>query len=139
MAKYSSKPVTVPVASQVIADKFSDLSRLEGALEQLPADQRAKIGDVSFSRDTLTIKTTQVGDIKFVVKECTPQRVVMGAEKSPVPLDMRVDLKPQSADSTEFTTSIEVDIPMMLKPMLGGPMQKAVDQFSDLLVKLCSR
>lgn len=139
MAKYSSKPVTVPASAQVIADKFTDLSVLEGSLEQLPADQRAKIGDVSFSRDSLTIKTPQVGDIKFVVKECTPDRVVMGADKSPIPLDMAVNLKALGAESTEVTTSIEVDIPMMLKPLLGGPMQKAVDQFSDLLVKLCTR
>lgn len=136
MAKYSSKAVTVGVAPAVVADKFSDLTRLQGALDHMPADQRAKVGDVKFDRDSLSIITPQVGEIKFRVKECSPQRVVMGAEKSPIPLDMTVDLKPVGSDSTEFVTSIEVDIPFMLKPMLGGPMQKAVDQFSDLLSKL---
>jgi hypothetical protein len=46
---------------------------------------------------------------------------------------MQVDLTSVGAEQTELVTSIEVDIPAFLKPMVGGAMQKAVDQFGGMI------
>lgn len=139
MAKYTSKPVSVPLGATEVSDKFADLSRLEGALDHLSADDRAKVGDVTFETDSIAINTPQVGQIKFRVTERTPERVVFAAESSPVPLSMIVELKPESATATSLEAAIDVEIPAMLRPMLGGTMQKAADQFGELLGRLCSR
>ena len=76
MATYKSKPVTVQQSAVAISDKFADLSTLEGALGDLPESERAKIGEVKFTADSLSIKTAQVGELKFQVTERTPERVV---------------------------------------------------------------
>jgi hypothetical protein len=136
MATYKSKPVTVQQSAVAISDKFADLSTLEGALGDLPESERAKIGEVKFTADSLSIKTAQVGELKFQVTERTPERVVFNTVSSPLPLNMAVNLKPLTADSTELYTSIDVEIPAMLKPLLGGMMQKAADSFGDLMVKI---
>ena len=77
-----------------------------------------------------------MGELKFQVTERTPERVVFNTVSSPLPLNMAVNLKPLTADSTELYTSIDVEIPAMLKPLLGGMMQKAADSFGDLMVKI---
>lgn len=136
MAEYRSKAVTVGRSAQFIADKFADLSSFGTALESMPESERAKIGDVKFEKDSITIDTKQVGTISFKVTERSPKRVVMNAVGSPVPLDLCVNLTPLGDESTEIVTSIDVEIPAMLRPLIGGAMQKAVDQFGALMAKL---
>lgn len=137
MATYSSKAVTVPVAPATISDKFSDFTNFQGHLDALPADQRAKVGDIKFTRDSIVMNTPQVGAITLKVTERTPNRVALTAVGSPVPMNLIVDLRPvDGGEKTEFVTSMDVDIPAMLKPMVGGTMQKAVDQFGELMKKL---
>ena len=136
MAEYKSKAVTVARSAEYIADKFTDLSAFGNALDSLPESERAKIGDVKFDADSITIETKQVGTISFKVTERTPRKVVMNAVGSPVPLDLCVNLTPLGQESTEIVTSIDVEIPAMLRPLIGGAMQKAVDQFGNLMAKL---
>lgn len=136
MAQYKSKAITINRPAEFISDKFADLSVFAGNLDAMPEAERARIGDVSFEKDSITIDTKQVGTIRFQVKERTRSRVVMNAVGSPVPLDLIVNLTPVGTESTEIVTEIDVEIPAMLRPMIGGAMQKAVDQFGDLMAKL---
>ena len=136
MATYKGRTVRIERSAGEIVDKFADLSRFKDNLDALPEEERAKIGDIEFASDSITLNTPQVGQIRFEVAERSPRRILMRAAGSPVPLTMGVDLDPKSADSTDVTTSVEVDIPMMLRPMVGPHLQKAVDQFSDLVAKL---
>lgn len=136
MAQYNSKPVTVNKSAHDIVEKFSDLSAFGQALDSMSEVDRERVGDVKFEKDSITIDTKQVGRIAFKVTERTPSKVAMIAEGSPVPLVLSVNLKPLDETSTEITTAIDVEIPAMLRPMIGGAMQKAVDQFGDLMAKL---
>lgn len=138
MAKYTSAPVTVAKDAGTIADKFADLSVFESSLDELSESEREKIGDVSFSPDSITIKTPQVGDITMKVVERSTSKIVMQAVGSPVSLSLSVVLNPVGVDSTEITAVIEVEIPAMLRPLIGSAMQKAADQFGALMGKLNS-
>ena len=139
MAKFESSPVTVQIPADQIFSRFNDLTELQQMLEKLPDEARAKIGDVKFEKDSITIQTTQVGEIKFVVKErVEPEKVVFGTESSPVPLTLTARLKAVGADATEIKAETDVEIPAMLKPLIGGAMQKATDQFGQLIAQLAS-
>lgn len=136
MATFTSKPAVVNRPAAEVSDKFSDLSRMQEVLDRLPGDERAKIGDIKLTTDSILIKTPQVGDITLKVTERSAERIVLEAIGSPVPLKLIVNLKAISADSTEITTSMDVEIPAFLKSMVGGAMQKAVDQFGQLMCTL---
>lgn len=136
MAKYSSKPTVVERPASDLAAKFGDFRELQQKLDELPADQRARIGEVSFTCDTISINTPQVGEIALKAVERTAERVVLAAEKSPVPMKLEITFKPLSADSTELQGAIDVEIPMMLKPLIGPTLQRAADQFGDLFANL---
>lgn len=138
MARYSAKKITVPVAADVIASKFSDLTAFQGALEQLPAAVREKIGGLRFEKDALVIDTPQLGAVTLKVTDRTPSRIAFTAVGSPVPLVMGVDLTP-SGDSTEMATAIDVEIPAMLRPLIGSKMQEAADKFGEMMGNLASK
>lgn len=138
MATYKAKPVTVSVSAAAIASKFEDLTAFQSALDKLPAEVADKVGDVRFEKDALIINTPQLGAITLKVTERTPSRVALGAVGSPVPLTMGVDLTSKSDESTELRTSVEVEIPAMLRPLIGSKMQEAADKFGDLMAKLAS-
>ena len=137
MATYKSKPTIIKRSPEDLFDRFSDLSRLQSALDSLTPEQRAQVGDVEFTRDGIKIVTPQVGAIEFTVKErVRPGHILFGTASSPVPLTMAVDLAPAGSDSSEVVTTFEVEIPAMLKPFVGPQLQKAADKFGELMAGL---
>lgn len=136
MAQYKSTPVTVRRSVAEINDRFADLSSFQSAIDALPAEERAKIGDVRFDKTSIAIKQPQFGEIKFQVKTNNPGCIEMEAVGLPLPLNLIVDLLAVDVDTTQVTSSIDVEIPAMLRPLIGGTMQKAVDQFGSLIAKL---
>lgn len=134
MATYKSKPAKIDRPAQEIFARFSDMSRLQETLDKLPADQRDKIGQVEFTQDSIRITTSQVGDILFKVKEkVEPTKIVFGTESSPVPLTMEVDIKPLTDTTSEIETVIDVEIPAIVRPIIGPQLQKAADKFGELI------
>ena len=137
MAKYESKPVAVNQPIEALFDRFSDISLFQQKIEEIPADQRAKIGDVTFEADAICINTPQVGQLKFQVTERTaPGHIVFSAVGSPIPLSMVIDIKSISESASEVVTAIDVEIPAMLRPLIGGKMQEAADKFGEMIGKL---
>jgi hypothetical protein len=134
MATYKSKPARINRSARDIYDRFSDMSRLQSALDQLPEEQRQQIGEVVFTADSLKIVTPQVGEISFVIKErVEPSRIVFGTASSPVPLTMSVDFNEVEPNVTDVTTCIDVEIPAIVRPMVGPQLQKAADKFGELI------
>lgn len=136
MATFTSKPATVESSAEAVAEKFSDLSRLQEVIDRIPDEERAKIGDIALTPDSIIMKTQQVGEITLKVTERTPARVCLTAVGSPVPMNLAVNIRPDGSERCELSTSMDVEIPAFLKPMVGGTLQKAVDQFGELMKKL---
>ena len=137
MATYKSKPQLINRSADELFDRFSDLSRLQEALDTLPEEQRAKVGQVEFTPDSIRITTPQVGDIAFnVIERIRPTKVVFGTQSSPVPMTMDVDITPMGDASCEVVSSINVEIPAMLRPLIGPQLQKATDKFGELIAGL---
>ena len=113
MGKYTGKAVTVPFASSVIYQRVSNLSGLQQRLEELPEEQLKAVGDVNF-----------VDDDNFQ------------AETGVVPLNLIIEIEPEGDSSSRLQTSIDVEIPMMLRPLVGGKMQEAADKFSEMIAQL---
>lgn len=137
MAKYESKPVAVNQPIEALFDRFSDISLFQQKIEEITAEERAKIGDVTFEADAICINTPQVGQLKFQVTERTaPGHIVFSAVGSPIPLSMVIDIKSISESASEVVTAIDVEIPAMLRPLIGGKMQEAADKFGEMIGKL---
>lgn len=136
MATYTSPATQVNMPACALAAKFADFTALQAAMDAMPDDKREKIGNVEFTPDTIRIMTPQVGAVTLRATERTPERIVLEAEGSPVPMKLLVGLTPVSEECTSVTGTIDVEIPMMLKPLIGPAMQKAADQFGNMFASL---
>lgn len=134
MATYKSKQVTISHPIEEVYEKISNIGAYQQKLDSLPAEVKDKLGDVRFEPDAIVITAAPVGEIRFAVKErIKPSSVKLSAEQSPVPLTLSVNLTPDSDSSTNAVSQIDVEIPAMLKPMVGGKMQEAADKFGELI------
>ncbi len=136
MAKYSSKPVVVNRPASDLAAKFSDFSILQESLDKMSPERRETVGDVSFTSDTICINTPQIGEIRLRATERTSDRITLKAEGTPVAMELQVNLRPVDETRTEVEGVIDVEIPAMLRPMVGSTLQKAADKFGELFAQL---
>lgn len=135
MAKYSSKPVVVALAPEELDARFADFTALQHKIDELPADERAKLGQVEFTADSIVINTPQVGAITLRVSERKLGFVRLTAENSPVPMFINIVYRPNGTGS-EIYGEMDVEIPVMLRPLIGPTLQKAVDNFGNLFASM---
>lgn len=137
MTTYSSNPVTLPLSAEVVYDRVSNLGAYQDKLNELPAEVKAKMGDVTFEEDKITINSGPTGAMTLKIAEKVPgKRVALQAENAPVPIFLSINLEPKGGESTEVVTSIDVEMPAMLKPLVGPKLQQAASQFGDMIKNL---
>ena len=133
MATYSSKPVIVATPAGELFDKVSNLESFQQSIESLPQEHKDKLGDVRFTADSIIINAPVVGQMTFnVVERRRPDLLKLSAENSPVPFIINIKFKEADSAHTHVTTDLDVEIPMMLRPMVGGKMQEAADKFGEM-------
>lgn len=134
MSQYKGKPATVDATAAHIARKFNDLSVLNDMLDQLPADELAKLGSMTFEPAAIIIVNPQVGELRFNVTRADEKQIVLEAA-SIVPIKIIIDLEPEGDDGarTRVATILDMDVPMMLRPIIGGKMQMMADSFGQMV------
>lgn len=137
MSTYSGKSVTLPRPVEEIYAKVSDLSQYRPLIDQLPEEQRAKMQGVEFDGECVKMNAPSIGQLVFRITERTaPTHVGFSAEGSPVPLKLSLDLAGTDAGSSTLTPKIDIDIPAMLRPFIGGKIQEAADKFGEVFTSL---
>ena len=137
MTKYSGKPAIVAQPRQQIFDKVSNLSSFQERLDSMPQEVKDRLGDVKFTDDKIIINAPAVGQLVFAVTEkVAPELLKLSAENSPVPFFITLHFAPESETTTKVNSDLEVEIPMMLRPMVGGKLQEAADKFSEMFTTL---
>ena len=53
-----------------------------------------------------------------------------------MPLKLSVDLSEDGPGATVVTPNIDIDIPMMLRPLIGGKLQEAADKFGEVFTSV---
>ncbi len=137
MSTYSGKSVTLPRPITDIYAKVSDLAQYRPLIDQLPEEHKAKLQGVEFDGECVKMNAPSIGQLVFRITERTaPTHVGFSAEGSPVPLKLSLDLTSADASSTTLTPKIDIDIPAMLRPFIGGKIQEAADKFGDVFTSL---
>lgn len=140
MTKYSGKPAIVTQPQQQIFDKVSNLSSFQERLDSMPQEVKDRLGDVKFTDEKIIINAPAVGQLVFAVTEkVAPEMLKLSAENSPVPFFITLHFEPETEATTKVNSDLEVEIPMMLRPMVGGKLQEAADKFSEMFTTLFGR
>lgn len=139
MAKYSSKNVTLNGPIESVYDKFSNLENLQSLLNQVPAekipeDKRQMFENIKISSDTIEVPGGPMGSLTFrVVERQAPNLIRLDGEGIPLAISLVLNLKSETPNTTLANVDIDIEIPAMLKPMIGGQIQKIADQFGHVL------
>lgn len=138
MAKYSSENVTLNASAEKVYDKLTNLENLKTLLEKVPADKipedkRQMFDNIEITPDTISVPGP-MGKLTFrVVERKAPSLVKLQGEGIPMAMDLALHIEPINSDSSKAKVDLDIDIPMMLRPMIGGQIQKIANQFGDVL------
>ena len=139
MAKYSSGDVTLQASAESVFDKLSNLENLKDLLKQVPADRipedkRAMFENIRITPDTIEVPGGPMGSLTFRVTErVSPSHIRLEGEGIPMRRALVFNVKPKTENSSLANVDIDIDIPAMLKPMIGGQIQKIANQFGDVI------
>lgn len=137
MAKYSSQQVTINGSQADVYNKISNLGAYQELLDKMPDDLRQKAGDVRFTDDAIIINANPVGEIRLeIIDRHEPDLIKLKASNAPVPMFLSLELDKETDSTTKLVSVIEVDVPAILKPMIGPKMQEAANQMATLVGRL---
>lgn len=129
-------------SAESVYNKLSDLNGLKNVIagipeSAIPSDKRELLDGVNITSDSISFPAGPVGDITLrVAEKIEPSLISLEGVGTPVPLLLRLELASIGSDECEAVVALDVAIPPMLKPMVGGSLQKMVDQFADIIERL---
>lgn len=139
MAIYSSEKVTLNAPATAVYEKLSNLENLRGMLDKVPADKipedkRAMFENIRITQDTIEVPGGPMGNLVFrVVERVAPSMIKLRGEGIPLQMALVLHIEPVTPESSSAKVDVDIDIPAMLKPMVGGQIQKIANQFGDVL------
>ena len=139
MATYSSGEVTLNAPAEAVFDKLSNLENLKAMLEKIPADRipedkRDMFEKIKITPDTIEVPGAPMGNLVFrVTDRRAPSMIKLVGEGIPIEMALVLHVEPQSAATSQAKVDIDLNIPAMLKPMVGPQIQKIANQFGDVL------
>ncbi len=150
MAKYESQIKQVPYTQSAVYAKISDLTNLAVIKErfddpnvqaQMPADKieeiRGAVQQMEFTTDTVTAPAGPIGTIAVQIVEREPEKCVKFAStNSPVSFKLWIQVLPISDTASKMKVTIDADLNIFMKQMVGPHLQKGVNKFADMLAMI---
>ena len=139
MATYKSDEVALKASAESVFSRLSDFESLKSLLDkvpadQIPADKKDMFDSIRLTQDSIELPGGPVGSIRLkVVERTAPSRITLKGEGTPVPLQLKLDIRPENEVSCRAQATVDLEIPAMLRPMISGPMQKMTEQFASVL------
>lgn len=139
MAIYKSAEINLPASAETVFSKLSNLENLRSLLANvpegsIPADKKEMFDNITITSDSITVPGGPVGALTFKVTEKeAPNYIRLTGEGAPIPMALAMHLSPVDSNSSKAQVDIDIQIPAMLKPMIGGQIQKMADQFGQVL------
>lgn len=142
MADYKSRPVIVNASAENVYNKLSNLEGLKNIIANIPEgavddEKKEMISQVEVTPDTISFPAGPVGRMTLRLAEKIPFTLIrLEGENTPVAVDFRLEIAPIDDLQCEAAVAIDIALPAMLKPMVGGTLQKMADQFGEVLGNL---
>ena len=139
MTTIKSEKAKIAAPAEKVFEKLSNLDNLKPLLEKIPAegipaDKREMFENVKITNDTISIPAGPVGEIKLRVTDRLPYSLIqLTGEGTPVPLNVQLEINSEGETACEVQVAFNLEIPLMLKPMVAGPLKKVADQFVQVM------
>ncbi len=140
METYKSDKVTINHNINLIYSKLSDPSifkaQIDNNMDRLPDEAREHLKSVKFEEDGISVESP-MGTLKLSVSESQePTMVKYTAQSSPVPFGVTINLESVDENTTQAVTELNIELPFMLKAMVGGKLSEGAQKMGELIAKL---
>ena len=131
MSKFESSVKAIPFADELVFNKVSVLSNLEGIKDKVPAD---KVQDLEFTDDSLTFSVSPIGKISLEVIERIPNSCVKYATTtSPIPFTLWVQILPVTENDCKIKVTIDAELNPFIKGMVKKPLMEGLEKMAKML------
>ena len=140
METYKSDKVIIDHNIDVVYSKLSDprvfKEHIDKNLDRLPEEAREHLQSVKFEDNGISVDSP-MGALKLSVSESVaPSMVKYTAPSSPVPFGLTINLQAIDDTHTESVTEISIELPFMLKAMVGSKLTDGAKKLGELIAKL---
>ncbi len=140
METYKSDKVIIDHNIDVVYSKLSDprvfKAHIDSNIDRLPEEAREHLQSVKFEDDGISVDSP-MGPLKLSVSESVaPSMVKYTAPSSPVPFGLTINLQAIDDTHTESITEINIELPFMLKAMVGSKLTDGAKKLGELIAKL---
>lgn len=134
MEKYESKQQCIRHSAERIFPLLSRLDMLTPALQDKVEDWQADADHCSFKAKGFTVRLR-------IDERVEPKHVKIVGDEGGVPIDFAfwIQLHEVSADDTRIRMVLHADLNMMMRMMIGGKIQKGLDQAVEGLAAALNR
>ncbi len=138
-SEFKSREVTLQAPIERIYSRMSNPENLRTLLEnapedRIPADKLEQLKKIIITPDSITLPGGPTGAVTLRLDHCEePTLVRLKAADLPLDIILELHLKALSPESTEAQCIIKADVPMMLRPMVKGPLQQVADKVVELM------
>ncbi|MBR5639547.1 MAG: hypothetical protein IKW83_07260 [Muribaculaceae bacterium] len=140
METYKSDKVVIEHNIELIYSKLSNPSmfkeQMEKNMDRIPDEAREHLNNLKFEEDGISIDSP-MGAVKLSVSESVePTLVKYVAESSPVPFGLTVNLEAIDEEHTNAIAEINIELPLMLRTMVGSKLTEGAQKMGEVLAKL---
>ncbi|MBR5029660.1 MAG: hypothetical protein IKX63_00955 [Muribaculaceae bacterium] len=140
MESYKSEKVVIDYNIDLIYNKLSNPSvfkeHIDQNIDRMPEEAREHLNKVKFEEDGISIESP-VGAMKLSVSESVaPNLVKYVAQSSPVPFGLTVNLEAIDEEHTYGVAEINIELPLMLRAMVGDKLKDGAQKMGEVLAKL---
>ena len=140
METYKSDKVVIDHNIELIYSKLSNPAmfkeKMEQNMDRIPDEAREHLDNLKFEDDGISINSP-MGAVKLSVSESVePNLVKYVAESSPVPFGLTINLEAIDEEHTNAIAEINIELPMMVRAMVGGKLSEGAKKMGEVLAKL---
>ena len=140
METYKSDKVVIDHNIELIYSKLSNPAmfkeKMEQNMDRIPDEAREHLDNLKFEDDGISINSP-MGAMKLSVSESVePCLVKYVVESSPVPFGLTINLEAIDEEHTSAIAEINIELPMMVRAMVGGKLSEGAKKMGEVLAKL---
>ncbi|MBQ3623822.1 MAG: SRPBCC family protein [Prevotella sp.] len=132
--KYESSVREIPHAQETVYQSLSDLRNLERIKERMPEE---KVQGMEFDQDTMAVSMPPVGRIALrIIEREEPKCIKFETEQSPLDFNFWIQLLPVTEQSCKMRLTLKADLNPLIRGMVGGKLQEAIDKIAEMLAAI---
>lgn len=132
--KYESSVREIPHAQETVYQSLSDLRNLERIKERMPEE---KVQGMEFDQDTMAVSMPPVGRIALrIIEREEPKCIKFETEQSPLDFNFWIQLLPVTKQSCKMRLTLKADLNPLIRGMVGGKLQEAIDKIAEMLAAI---